>query len=337
MSRPYFFLLIALGFRGLLGIPEYARATSGGRASALSSPAHSYLDSSWPTETPMLASSTHARSHVPSEPSEWGTQSAITGNPNVLGGTSLGGAGSSAERRAPLSPHGIGDTLNGIMETVKSLSEDIQRLSKETFERLSRIELAQETLRELVHKSAATTGLTLTKVEASITDKIVKVKEDIAALSSSVYVANSRSRRFFFHVENITQHVENAKLAGSQVIFGDKFTIDGYTAQLLLHVGPSKKDAWLLVFLRICPGTEDSHLQWPFRTNFVLSVVHLDDPAESVYNTIDSKTADCPTSFDKPEKECNTVCGFPEAESWAAIEQGGYVHKGALTVGVTFL
>ncbi|XP_064467776.1 uncharacterized protein LOC135378628 isoform X2 [Ornithodoros turicata] len=265
--------------------------------------------------------------------------------------------------------HSTGPVSNAvlqIMKNSKTLSDSVQQLSgdvkqhknaaEEAFARLSRIELVQERLRDVVNKST----ITREKNELSISDNLeslssfmddLKVSriEEVRAIKSSIArltddvenklskqlenVANSVRSKYSFDAVNVTKFVEMVNVSGVEYIESDLFVVYGHTAHLSLGVHLVENETWLGIYLLLCRGEEDALLQWPFRANYTLSIFHPRDPAKDVHKTVNIDQY-CPDFSEKPKESCNPGCGFEKCLLWDTAKEDGYIHNGAITVGI---
>ncbi|XP_064479828.1 TNF receptor-associated factor 2-like [Ornithodoros turicata] len=144
----------------------------------------------------------------------------------------------------------------------------------------------------------------------------------------------------YFHIRDFAD-IEKESLTKELVTrTSDIFHLSDYSAKLQVEIARQNGVTYLGVFLRICAGSNDSFLKWPFTLPYAVMLVHptceknniecfMDDFSEYI-----DELSDC---FYKPLESSNTGFGEPELYKLEDVAKDGFVCNNSISVGVRIL
>ncbi|XP_064490367.1 uncharacterized protein LOC135401736 [Ornithodoros turicata] len=136
----------------------------------------------------------------------------------------------------------------------------------------------------------------------------------------------------YLRVQNYNEHLDRAKSSRREDFCTALFEVAGYTTKLCLALESTGNRVWLAPTFQICPGPQDSGLQWPFSLSYTFIFVH---PQVTTY---DMKIGSQITNFEqrnqqKPKGQCNKPIGHMKLGQGIA---GQFVRNDTIAIGLVF-
>ncbi|XP_064467215.1 uncharacterized protein LOC135378200 [Ornithodoros turicata] len=214
-------------------------------------------------------------------------------------------------------------------ENLNNVSEGLEQLS-DTPERLSNIE---SKLPDIV------TGVSTTVEELlKNTTWMMKhaISDAIGSLRNTLEPKVTLTRHFWY-VENFSEFVRRATISSPTDVYSDIMVVAGYSSKINVQLKEFQEGLFLGLYFSLCPGENDSYLEWPFRIPYSLSIVHPKSSEQDLSRNFSMGTAkeEYAPCFSKPKKDCNSAYGHDALASVSTLESDGYVMDNAITVALT--
>ncbi|XP_064479934.1 uncharacterized protein LOC135393424 [Ornithodoros turicata] len=143
----------------------------------------------------------------------------------------------------------------------------------------------------------------------------------------------------FFHVQDVGEQRNKAIEEGVACTHSDVFVLCGYSVQLVAKFATYDGTVNIGIFLRICRGSKDSLLKWPFLFSYKLILVHPIADKKNIEYIIDvrDRFSKFPQYFNRPAKSSNMDFGQSGLCRFGDALNGGFVHENSITVGVSLV
>ncbi|CAN7941770.1 unnamed protein product [Ixodes hexagonus] len=262
-----------------------------------------------------------------------------------------------ASNRLSRERYGIEQARDEVKEALGKISEDLISLQSSLNQCCEDIRATDTSCRELLEDQASRLGdlnalctarfteerRALQSIAVDMTTTVTPVcssrelvtKEPCTQRDQLIAATNGLSpkptlsggpKTYPWHIANWAAMKSTALGGGSGYSESPKWDAFGYSVGLYIRLVKSKnQELHLSCFFRICPGSSDPELEWPFSKSLVFGIVHPKDMSQDISCEINAGLHGEKCYFQNPEGKANFGIGAFPLCSADKLDTGGFV------------